>query len=69
VRTADDGVLIVGSGGAYAWLDAAGDLTTTGYLKGQDTLTSAVMLKDGQLIVAGQRGLALQLNSLFAAGH
>lgn len=69
VRTADDGVLIVGSGGAYAWLDDTGELTATGYLKGQDTLTSAVMLKDGRLVVAGQRGLALQLNTLFAAGH
>lgn len=69
VRTADNGVLIVGSGGAYAWLDETGELTTTGYLKGQDTLTSAVMLGDGRLVVAGQRGLALQLNSLFAAGH
>jgi photosystem II stability/assembly factor-like uncharacterized protein len=68
-RTADQGVLIVGSGGAYAWLDETGELTRTGYLKGQDTLTSAVMLRDGRLVVAGQRGLALQTQALFAAGQ
>ena len=67
-RTADDGVLIVGSGGAYAWLDEAGELSQTGFLKGHDTLTSAVMLTDGRLIVAGQRGLALQADSLLSAG-
>lgn len=67
-HTNDGGVLIVGSGGAYAWLDEFGDLTQTGFVKGQDTLTSAVMLRDGRLIVAGQHGLALQSQNLFAAG-
>lgn len=67
-QTDDSGVVIVGSGGAYAWLDQTGELTQTGFVKGQDTLTSAVMLRDGRLIVAGQHGLALQGQNLFAAG-
>ncbi|MBA1277584.1 WD40/YVTN/BNR-like repeat-containing protein [Stutzerimonas stutzeri] len=66
-RTDDGGVLIVGSGGAFARLDETGELTQTGYVKGQDTLTSAVMLRDGSLIVAGQHGLRLQGPDLFAA--
>lgn len=51
------GLVIVGTGGAYINLSREGVLTGAGYLKGLGTLTSAVVLPDGELFVAGQSGL------------
>lgn len=53
----DDGLVIVGTGGAYINLSRDGVLTDSGYLKGLGTLTSAVVLPNGKLFVAGQSGL------------
>jgi photosystem II stability/assembly factor-like uncharacterized protein len=53
----DDGLVIVGTGGAYINLSRDGVLTDSGYLKGLGTLTSAVVLPNGELFVAGQSGL------------
>lgn len=56
----ESGLVIVGTGGAYVKLSPVGELTDSGYLRGLGTLTSAVMLPDGELFVAGQRGLLQQ---------
>lgn len=53
----DSGLVIVGTGGAYVYLSQEGQLTDSGYLSGLGTLTSAVVLPDGELFVAGQSGL------------
>ncbi|WP_298189984.1 YCF48-related protein [uncultured Pseudomonas sp.] len=53
----DTGLVIVGTGGAYVSLSREGAITGSGYLKGLGTLTSAVVLPDGELFVAGQSGL------------
>ncbi len=56
----DSGLVIVGTGGAYVNLSNEGELTDSGYLNGLGTLTSAVVLPDGDLFVAGQSGLLQQ---------
>lgn len=60
------GVVIVGTGGAYLKISNDGELTDSGYLTGLGTLTSAVVLPNGELFVAGQHGL-LQKNRDFLA--
>ena len=54
------GLVIVGTGGAYVTISRDGELKDSGYLSGLGTLTSAVVLPDGELFVAGQRGLLQQ---------
>ncbi|NBA93711.1 YCF48-related protein [Pseudomonas sp. R5(2019)] len=61
------GVVIVGTGGAFVRLDGQGSLGQSGFIKGLGTLTSAVTLADGTLIVAGQRGLLQQRSGLLTA--
>lgn len=60
------GLVIVGTGGAYVSIDDQGKLVDTGFLKGLGTLTSAVTLPDGELFVAGQRGLLQGSQDLLA---
>lgn len=56
----DSGLVIVGTGGAYIKLSREGELADSGFLKGLGTLTSVAVLPDGELFVAGQKGLLQQ---------
>lgn len=55
-----DGIIIVGTGGAFVNISRAGELGELGFLRGLGTLTSAVILPGDELFVAGQRGLLQQ---------
>ncbi|AQZ96456.1 YCF48-related protein [Halopseudomonas phragmitis] len=52
-----DGIVIVGTGGAYVNVSRSGELGDLGFMQGLGTLTSAVVLPNSDLFVAGQRGL------------
>lgn len=61
-----DGVVIVGTGGAYVKVAQTGELSDHGFLSGLGTLTSAVILPGQELFVAGQRGLLQQEKNYLA---
>ncbi|MFJ4396811.1 WD40/YVTN/BNR-like repeat-containing protein [Pseudomonas sp. NPDC089396] len=51
------GVLIVGAGSSWVRLDGQGKLLGSGRQPGLGTLTSAMVMQDGQVRVAGERGV------------
>lgn len=60
-------IIIVGTAGTYATVNDEGELLETGTLGELGTLTSAVILPDGELLVGGQRGLMQGSRNLVAA--
>ncbi len=62
----ENGIVIVGTGGAFVNVSRTGEIAGLGFLKGLGTLTSAVVLPNRELFVAGQRGLAQQGRNFLA---
>ncbi|OEY66329.1 WD40/YVTN/BNR-like repeat-containing protein [Marinobacter sp. X15-166B] len=60
-------MLIVGTAGFLVIMNDEGELLETGSIGGLGTLTSAVILPDGEIFVAGQRGLMQRSHNLVAA--
>ncbi len=61
-----NGVVIVGTGGAYVNLTGDGELRNIGFMRGMGTLTSAVVLPNREFFVAGQFGLQQRDRDLLA---
>lgn len=62
-----DQIVIVGTAGAYVTVSHQGELIGTGSLGDLGTLTSAVVLPGGELLVGGQSGLTQSVTSFVAA--
>lgn len=60
-------IIIVGTAGTYVTVNNQGELLGTGSLGELGTLTSAVVLPSGELLVGGQRGLTQSITSFVAA--